>query len=177
MRQLVRPRLKSGSRRSLPQLAVERRQHDVLANRVPPCERARIQVHDHSRFATTMPATVRLPRVRTEGLLAPNRRPLHAMVPLFLSVSSRSSRDRASGTIRATVRPCSVTTIVAPIFTSRTHALSFALSSRMPTLRSFNNPPARLHSTACGHIGSLLAHEPRRESFNRSSWHRTMRST
>jgi hypothetical protein len=59
------------------------------------------------------------------------------MVPAFLNVSSRSTRERASGTIRATLRPRSVTTIVAPIFTSRTHSLSFDLSSRMETLRSF----------------------------------------
>jgi hypothetical protein len=38
-RQLVRPRLKSGSSGGLPWLTVERGQDDVLANRVLPCER------------------------------------------------------------------------------------------------------------------------------------------
>src|SRR5262249_18069918 len=67
----------------------------------------------------------------------PSRRPLQAMVPAFFRTSRRSSTDSASGTSRATPLPCSVTTRVAPRLTSRTHSLSFALSSRMPTRRGF----------------------------------------
>ena len=52
---------------------------------------APIQTKNHSRFSTRMSATVPLPRTRTPDFLVPNRRPLHRMVPAFLSMSSRSS--------------------------------------------------------------------------------------
>ena len=52
--------------------------------------------------------------------------PLHAITPARLSASTRSGSDAASGTSRATGRPYSVTTIVLPAFTSRTHSLSVA---------------------------------------------------
>jgi hypothetical protein len=60
-----------------------------------------------------------------------------------------------SGRLRATGRPCSVTTIVPPLLTSRTHSLSFDFSSRIPIRRSAIFSPVqqkRLHYNRCNHI-------------------------
>lgn len=99
-------------------------------------ERARVQIDDHSRFSLTMSAMVRPPRARASGFAAGSRRPLQRIPPARRSASTRSSRESDSGMMRATRRPCSVTTMVAPFLTSRTHSLSFDLSSRMPIRRS-----------------------------------------
>lgn len=73
-----------------------------------------------------------VPRTLPAGLAGPNRRPLHAIAPDFLRASTRSLSDAASGMMRATGWPWSVTTMVRPALTWRTHSLSVDLSSLMP---------------------------------------------
>src|SRR5207247_5525158 len=86
------------------------------------------------------------------------------MPPVRLRTSSRSASELASAIIRATGRPCSVTTIVPPFLTSRTHSLSFDFSSRIPTRRSAKTHPyhaMRLHSITCNHITDVGRQQPK----------------
>ena len=131
-----------------------RRQRDRFARApfhdVPLHERARVEVRDHSRFSTTRSATVLSPRSLPTGFAGRSRRPLHAMAPALLRASTRTRKEAASGMMRATGRPCSVTTIVLPALTSRTHSLSVAFSSRMPIFNTDQprGPAPRLSRSA-----------------------------
>lgn len=95
-----------------------------------------------------------------DGSVAPNlptgfagrkRLPLHAIVPAFLSASTRSRTEIASGMMRATGWPCSVMTMVRPDLTSRTHSLSVDFRSRIPI--RFSRMLLRPHYPKCGRTG------------------------
>jgi hypothetical protein len=81
-------------------------------------------------------------------VLLPTRVTVPCRARLFEGSTGQQERaELASAIIRATGRPCSVTTIVPPFLTSRTHSLNFDFSSRIPMRRSAMTPLSRDETT------------------------------
>jgi hypothetical protein len=143
-------------------------------------KRAGIEVRNHSRFSTIRSAAVVLPRTLLTGLAGRNRRPLNATVPAFLSDSTRSRRGTASGMMRATGWPRSVTTIVLPDVTSRTHSLSVALSSlisEIASLRALAREPLKSRSVLTRSVQSAVKSADRRSATSAPEASNTSRTS
>lgn len=111
---------------------------------IPFHKRARIDLHDHSRFSTTMPARVRFPRRRTPGAARPSRRPLHCMAPAFISTASRSSNESPSGANTGADRASAgAGQAIHTGGSDRRLVTSAGAKTRTPARRPVNDGPAR----------------------------------